>query len=180
MLRAGQSRAMITAQFVLTMARYNAWQNRQMKAAMEALGEDECKKDRGAIFGSILATANHLLWGDAMWMARFDGGARPQGGIPESVDMTARLPDWALERFRMDGRILLWAEALRAVDLVGDLKWYSGAQGREVSKSMALCVTHMFNHQTHHRGQVHAMVTAAGGEGWTSDLAFMPGEGPWL
>lgn len=180
MARAGQSRAMITPQFVLTMARYNAWQNKQMKAAMESLGEDACRADRGAFFGSILATANHLLWGDAMWMARFDGGARPETGIPESVAMTARLSDWALERFRMDGRILLWAEALRAIDLVGDLTWFSGAQGREVSRPMALCVAHMFNHQTHHRGQVHAMVTAAGGAGWTSDLAFMPEGGPWL
>ena len=45
---------------------------------------------------------------------------------------------------------------------------------------MALCVVHMFNHQTHHRGQVHAMVTAAGGKGWVSDLPFLPEEGPWL
>ena len=62
----------------------------------------------------------------------------------------------------------------------GDLTWYGALIGREMSKPRSLCVTHMFNHQTHHRGQLHAMATMAGCDGWTSDLIFMPEEGPWL
>ncbi|MDQ2088999.1 DinB family protein [Marimonas arenosa] len=171
---------MISPEYVLTMARYNAWQNRQMKVAVEPLPSAALTEDRGAFFGSILGTLNHLLWGDATWMARFDGGEKPAGGIPESTDLMPSLSEWAVARFRIDARILHWAESLRAVDLAGDLRWYSGAVGAEVARPMALCITHMFNHQTHHRGQLHAMATAAGAEGWTSDLAFMSEEGPWL
>lgn len=171
---------MIVPEYVRVMARYNAWQNGQMKAALEALPEAALREERGAFFGSILATLNHLLWGDWIWMARFDGGNGPPGGIPESVELTPSFSEWAIARFRMDGRIMGWADQLQAVNLTGDLEWFSGAQGRIVAKPMGLCVTHMFNHQTHHRGQLHAMATAAGAGGWVSDLAFMPEEGPWL
>ena len=171
---------LITPDYVLTMARYNVWQNKQMKAALEGLGAKALTEDRGAFFGSIFATANHLLWGDWIWMSRFDGGEGPGGGIPDSTATTASFSEWAIARFRMDARILRWAEGLSAIDLTGNLRWYSGALGAEMEKPLPLLVAHMFNHQTHHRGQIHAMATAAGVKGWVSDLGFMPDEGPWL
>lgn len=171
---------MITPDYCLTMARYNAWQNKQLKAIFDGLGQEDLSKDRKAFFGSILATANHLLWADRIWLARLTGQEGPQGGISESVHMAANGPAWAVERFRTDGALLKWAERLRAVELSGPLVWYSGALEREVSKPKALCVIHMFNHQTHHRGQIHAMLTAAGAKAPVSDLAFMPEDGPWL
>lgn len=171
---------MIDAGYCVQMARYNAWQNKQLKQAMGQLDPKDLTRDRGAFFGSILATANHLLWGDLLWMSRFDGGIAPEGDIPTGVTLCATLPAWELARFRADSRILTWAEALHSVDLTGELTWYSGALGCEVSRSRSLCIVHMFNHQTHHRGQIHAMLTAAGSKAPVSDLAFMPEEGPWL
>lgn len=171
---------MITPEYCVAMARYNAWQNKQLKAALDGMTPEELVKPRGAFFGSIQATVNHLLWADGMWMSRVDGGKAPGGGIAESVDLCARYGDWTVARFRMDARILLWAEAVHAVDLTGALSWYSGALGREISKPRALCIMHMFNHQVHHRGQVHAMLTAAGAEAPVTDLPFMPETGPWL
>ncbi|WP_328591477.1 DinB family protein [Marimonas lutisalis] len=171
---------MVTPEHVLSMARYNAWQNKQMKAALRELGDAACREDRGAFFGSILGTVNHLLWGDGRWMGRFDGGEAQTLAIEKSPGLTPNLSEWAVARFHMDGRILLWAEKLHAVDLAGDLTWTSGAGEAPHHKPMGLCVVHMFNHQTHHRGQVHAMVTAAGGKGWVTDLPFMSEEGPWL
>jgi uncharacterized damage-inducible protein DinB len=56
----------------------------------------------------------------------------------------------------------------------GDLTWFSGAMGKQMSKSKMLLVPHFFNHQTHHRGQIHAMLTAAGVKPGATDLAFMP------
>lgn len=165
---------------VLMLARYNAWQNRSMKAALEPLPAATVQQNLGAHFGSMLATVNHLLWADRMWMSRLAGWPAPGGGIAQSTEMTPTLPAWGAERFRLDGRLILWAEGLRAVSLRGDLRWYSGATGRDQVKPVAQCVLHMFNHQAHHRGQVHAMLTAAGGAGWTTDLAFMPQTGPWL
>ncbi|MBU2962132.1 DinB family protein [Citreicella sp. C3M06] len=165
---------------VSLLARYNGWQNREMKMALEALPIAALHVDRGAHFGSILATVNHVLWADQLWMSRLAGWPRPEGGIPESTRMAPTLSAWSAERFRVDARLILWSEGLRAVSLRGDLRWYSGATGREQVRPVGQCVLHMFNHQAHHRGQVHAMLTAAGGAGWVSDLAFMPEDGPWL
>lgn len=166
---------MIDAAYVRLMARYNAWQNRQLSPVVEAMDEAELTADRGAFFGSIFATLNHLLWGDRMWMSRFDPKATPpEGGIRESVGVTPTISVWSAERFRMDGRIRLWADGLDTIALRGNLTWYSGAAGREVTKPIALCVTQFFNHQTHHRGQVHAMLTAAGRDAPVSDLFLMP------
>ncbi|SFQ31153.1 Uncharacterized damage-inducible protein DinB (forms a four-helix bundle) [Roseivivax halotolerans] len=171
---------MIDASFTVQMARYNAWQNRQLKSIFKERGEAWLRETGQGFFGSIFATANHLLWADTIWMARFTQSPAPKGGIAESIAFTDTLPDWDIARFRMDARILDWAENLRSTELFGDLTWYSGAQGREVSRPRALCVAHMFNHQTHHRGQIHAMLTAAGATAPVSDLAFMPEDGPVL
>jgi len=168
---------MLSPDYVLSMARYNAWQNRQMKAALEALPEAELTRDRGAFFGSIFATVNHLLWADAMWMSRFADWPKPEVGIEGSTALVPTLAVWGAERFRADGRILIWAERLGALDLTGDLRWYSGATGRAQVRPLGQCLAHMFNHQTHHRGQVHAMMTAAGLDAPVSDLFLMPGEG---
>lgn len=166
---------MIDAAFVRLMARYNAWQNRQLSPIVEAMDEADLTADRGAFFGSILATLNHLLWADRMWMSRFDADVpKPEGGIAESVAITPTIDVWSAERFRTDGRIRLWAGNLDTVSLRGDLSWYSGAAGREVRKPVALCVTHFFNHQAHHRGQVHAMLMAAGEDAPVTDLFLMP------
>ncbi|MGH1353939.1 MAG: DinB family protein [Thalassovita sp.] len=171
---------MISPDYCVMMARYNAWQNGQMKTALVALDHAALIAERGAFFGSILKTANHLIWGDMIWMARFDNTARPEGGIAESTGLTPTCAAWAVARFDMDARILRWAENLQTVDLIGDQVWYSQSAKAEVSKPTAQCVTHFFNHQTHHRGQIHGMVTAAGGQGWTSDLFMLPEQGPWL
>lgn len=165
---------------VLTMARYNGWQNRQMKEALQALPQDALTQDRGAFFGSIFATMNHLLWGDWLWMSRFDGGDPPPVEASEHSRITPNIAEWGIQRFKMDARILHWAETRASVDLTGDLEWYSGTMGKVMSQSLSLCVTHFFNHQTHHRGQIHAMATAAGAKGWTTDLIFMPEEGPFV
>ena len=165
---------MISVEFVRTMARYNRWQNACVIAAAETLDEDALRVARGAFFGSILGTLNHLLWGDRVWMSRLSDWSVPPGGIKESAELYPTFAAWRADRDRADGRIVVWADALRPAQLRGALTWYSGAVGREVEKPVAVCVAHMFNHQTHHRGQVHAMLTAAGAKTADSDLVFMP------
>lgn len=167
---------MITPEYCRVMARYNAWQNQNIRRIVEGMDADALGRDRGAYFGSIHATLNHLLWGDTIWMSRFDGGQGLDVAMKDSVDMTPTITVWWAERFKMDGRISLWAEDLSSLDLVGELTWFSGLLGREVHRPVGLCVTHFFNHQTHHRGQVHAMLTAAGATTDDTDLFLMPGE----
>lgn len=170
---------MISADYCQMMARYNAWQNGQVKAACERLTEADLRADRGAFFGSIMGTLNHLLWGDLLWMSRFDGGEAPDETITTSVGMCPTLAVWGAERFRADGRIRNWAEALLEIDLTGEISWFSGAQNRDVTIPLAQAVVHFFNHQTHHRGQIHAMLTAVGQNPGDTDLAFMPEEAKW-
>lgn len=156
------------------MARYNAWQNKGLRKAVEALDNDALQLDRGAFFGSIMGTLNHLLWGDLIWMSRFDGGESPENVIAGSVDLTPSVAEWATLRFQTDGRIQLWADGLKSVDLTGELTWFSGSIMADVAKPRSMCVTHFFNHQTHHRGQLHGMLTAAGLSLPATDLVFMP------
>ncbi len=156
------------------MARYNAWQNNLLIDALEALPPEELGRDRGAFFGSIFATVNHILWADGIWVSRFDGKEGPTGSIADSLKLTGALSDWRPAREAMDQRITGWAEQLSDHDLEGDLTWYSGSAGRDLTKPKALCIIQLFNHQTHHRGQVHAMLTAAEAKGYVTDLPFLP------
>jgi uncharacterized damage-inducible protein DinB len=167
---------MISVDYVRTFARYNRWQNAAVIALAAQLSEADLRADRGAFFGSILGTLNHLLWGDRMWMSRLDGWTVPPGGIRDSVALCPTLAAWTADRQRADGRLVAWADRLRPAQLRGELRWHSGALGREVERPVALCVAHMFNHQTHHRGQVHAMLTAAGLSPPDTDLFVMPEE----
>lgn len=166
---------MIDIRYVRLMARYNRWQNRSLVAATDRLDDAARRLDRGAFFRSIHGTFAHLAWGDTMWMHRFAGTPKPAGGIKESPDS---VPDWQTFktlRAALDEAIVGWADELDGDWLVGDLTWYSGAAGRELSRPRALLVAHFFNHQTHHRGQIHAMLTAAGAKPEDTDLMVMPG-----
>jgi uncharacterized damage-inducible protein DinB len=165
---------MIDRAYVQRMARYNRWQNENIYGAVGRLSDDERRRDRGAFFGSIHKTLSHLVWADHIQMSRFTNVPRPHAGIPESV---ALFPDWdALkeERARFDGTIIDWAGAVDPVWLAGNHTYYSGAVKRDVTQPCWVLVTHMFNHQAHHRGQVHCMLTQAGSKPSDTDLPFMP------
>jgi uncharacterized damage-inducible protein DinB len=164
---------MIDKHYAITMARYNAWQNRSLYACAGALSPEARTMERGAFFGSIHATLNHILWGDQMWMARFDGAPAPSVGVQGSVAMFEAFEALAQARLKLDERIASWAQRLDPAWLEGDLAWFSGVLKRDISKPKALLVMHFFNHQTHHRGQAHAMLTAAGAKPEDTDLMLM-------
>jgi uncharacterized damage-inducible protein DinB len=163
---------MITPAYVRTMATYNRWQNENLYGAADGLSDAARKQERGAFFGSIHATLNHLVWADRMWMSRFQGAPRPSGGIPESTRLFERWDDLKRARAEFDGAIIDWAEKLDHAWLEGNLTWFSGSAKREVTKPKALLVTHYFNHQTHHRGQVHCLLTQCGAKPGDTDLPF--------
>jgi uncharacterized damage-inducible protein DinB len=165
---------MIDRAYVQRMARYNRWQNDNLYGVADKLSDEARRQERGAFFGSIHKTLSHLLWGDRIWMSRFTSAPRPPGGIPESV---ALYPDWEnlkAERIAFDGTILQWADGIEPAWLAADHSYYSGAAKREVTKPRWVLITHMFNHQTPHRGQVHCLLTQTGGKPSATDLPFMP------
>ena len=165
---------MIDPGYVQRMARYNRWQNENLYGVADTLTDGERRRERGAFFGSIHATFNHLLWADQIWMSRLAGSPRPEGGIPESVSRHAQWSDLKRGRGAFDEIIIDWADHLDPAWLAGDLTWYSLAAKTELSNPRWLLVTHMFNHQTHHRGQTHCMLTQAGGKPKDTDLPLMP------
>ena len=112
---------MIDAAYVQRMARYNRWQNENLYGAADALSDAERQRTRGAFFGSIHATLNHLLWGDRIWMSRLAGTPRPQGGIPQSVSLYADWNDLKRERAAFDTVIVDWADQLEDASLAGAL-----------------------------------------------------------
>ena len=165
---------MIGPAYVQRMARYNRWQNENLYGAAERLSPEEREKERGAFFGSIHKTLSHLLWADRVWMGRFTDQPRPPGGIPESVNL---FPDWRAlsdERAGVDQSIIAWADAVDETWLAQDQTYFSGVSGRTLTRPRALLVTHLFNHQIHHRGQVHCMLTQAGAKPHDTDLPLMP------
>lgn len=166
---------MIQRDYVLQMARYNAWQNNQLRDIVQQMSEAELVAERGAFFGSIFATLNHILWGDTLWMSRWcrDVSA-PKGSSAVHTTFTPDSGVWDTERFRLDGRIRIWAQTLSNLDLCDDLEWTSGTLGKTQTQPLGLCVVYMFNHQIHHRGQISQMLSAADIAPPVSDLVFMP------
>jgi uncharacterized damage-inducible protein DinB len=165
---------MIDRAYVQRMARYNRWQNENLYGVAETLSDDERRKERGAWFGSIHKTMSHLLWGDKVWMSRFTDLPRPDVGIPGSVSL---FPDWdklKAERIGFDQAISGWADTIDDRWLAADQTFMSAATNREWTHPRWVLVTHMFNHQTHHRGQVHSMLTQAGGRPSDTDFTVMP------
>lgn len=164
----------VTPDYCQLMARYNLWQNQNLVAAAEALSPAARAEERGAFFGSIAGTFSHLLWADLAWMSRFEAGEAPACGVTGSAALFADWEAFKAQRAETDARILAWAQALGVAELASDLAWYSGTLGRDVTRALGLCVAHFFNHQTHHRGQIHAMLTAAGARPGDTDLFVMP------
>jgi len=161
---------MITPTYLRTMAEYNAEMNRRLYAAAGRLSDAERRAPRGAFWGSIHGTLNHLLWGDQQWMSRFDNWPKPTIAIKQSNQVFDDFAALADERVKADAAISRWAGKVDDAWLDADMVWFSGAANREIRAPKRLLAAHMFNHQTHHRGQVHAMLTAAGQQTGDTDL----------
>ena len=161
---------MITPAYCRTMAAYNSEMNRRLYAAASRLSDSERRAPRGAFWDSIHGTLVHILWGDSQWMSRFDDWPRPQTPIKQSAQMIEDYGELCAARRKRDADIERWAARIDEAWLDGNLTWFSGAANREVSAPKQLLVTHFFNHQTHHRGQAHALLTAAGEKTGDTDL----------
>ena len=140
-------------------ATYNAWCNARLYDAAARLDDAGYRADRGAFFKSLHGTLNHLLVGDRIWMARFTGA----GEIPKSLDVIL-YDDFArlrAARVAEDGRIKRYIFSLSDADLAGTIRFRTFVSPQEVEQPLAPALDHFFNHQTHHRGQAHALLSAA-------------------
>ena len=155
--------------YATLMAEYNQWMNRKIYELCSALPDDDYRRDLGAFFGSIHRTLNHIVWCDQLFMARLLG-ERATIGEPGRI-IHDQLPALRQERAHLDERILHWARDLEAADLEAPFI-ISDDTGRSVPTYVI--AVQMFNHQTHHRGQVTAMLTRLGVDPGATDIPAMP------
>lgn len=166
---------MISSDFVHQMARYNRWQNGLMYAAADSLSDAQRRQECGAFFGSLHTTLAHILWADRVWMHRFAG--TPATSPADDQGRGSTYSDWTKlvsERQAFDQEILSWAGTVSDDWLKADFSWSNLAGTRTATLQAWKLVSHFFNHQTHHRGQAHALLTRFGAATEDTDLFLMP------
>lgn len=140
-------------------ARYNQWANETLYSAMTELPDQELKQDLKGFFGSPLGTLNHILVGDLIWMRRIDH----QDPQLDRLDLQLHdgLNDLAAARRDADARLIRLTENLTPDDLNATLV-YRNVAGEDCADALVGILAHIFNHQTHHRGQCHHMLSQLG------------------
>lgn len=170
------------------LATYNETMNAKVYSAAGRLGVDELARDRGAFFGSILGTLNHLVVADTIWLKRFAAHPSCRAALgdvvslasPQSLDqmLFQDFGELAERRVWLDQLIVSWVSDLADADLDTVLS-YHNTRGIPASKQLSGLILHFFNHQTHHRGQASTLLSQAGEDiGVTDLLVLVPNEGP--
>jgi uncharacterized damage-inducible protein DinB len=148
-------------------ARYNRLANEMLYEVCARLSEEERRRDLGAFFKSVHGTLNHLLLGDRIWMTRFEGGSHPSTDLGSILhDDFAALRD---ARAAMDVRIEKFFTALPPDFAAGSIRYLNNA-GIVSDDPLDVLLPHFFNHQTHHRAQVHTLLSQLGQDTPVLDL----------
>jgi uncharacterized damage-inducible protein DinB len=160
----------ITPEYCRVMAGYNAEMNHRVYAAAERLDDGARREQAGAFWTSVHGTLSHILWADRLWLARFADGPKPHVDMGSSDRMYDDFAELKAQREETDAFMRRWAATVREDWLGTEMAWFSAVLQREVRAPVRLLVTHFFNHQTHHRGQAHALLTRAGEAVGDTDL----------
>ena len=153
---------------LVMLAAYNAWANERLYAAAATLPDADYRAEGGAFFGSLHGTLNHILVGDRIWMHVFTG----EGEKPSGLDtiLYDDLESLGRARHAEDTRISAYIGSLGEADLAGVARYRTVRSPADIEQELAPLLLHFFNHQTHHRGQAHSLLTRARGEAPSLDL----------
>lgn len=156
------------------MAAYNAWANKRVFDAAIALSEEDYRKDCQVFFRSLHGTLNHMFVTDVVWLARFRGQPNP----PWTLDHIAHddRSELRARRSALDRDIIGFTFALLDRELARDFTYRPITTPESVTQKLATAMAHFFNHQTHHRGHCHAMLTRLAGEAPALDLIYFQRE----
>jgi uncharacterized damage-inducible protein DinB len=140
------------------LAGYNAWCNERLYAAAATLSDADYRANRGAFFKSVHGTLNHILVADRIWMKRFTGA----GEQPPSLDaiLYDDLVSLRTARQSQDTLITRYIDRLSDGEFAGPIRYKTIVNPQTIEQSLAPALDHFFNHQTHHRGQAHALVSS--------------------
>jgi uncharacterized damage-inducible protein DinB len=156
------------------LAQYNHWANLRVYDAAASLPDRDYRADRGAFFRSIQGTLNHLLLADRVWMGRFSGETFAAPAL--DTILFDDLPTLTRERIREDERIRSFAAGLDIERLGHPLRYVRVSSNTVYSQPLWTALDHFFNHQTHHRGQIHAILTGLGVKAPELDLIYFQRE----
>lgn len=162
---------MITPRYVQMMSRYNQAMNEKLYDACALLTDEQRKADRSAFFGSIHNTLNHILWADARAIASFTGKEPPAGDT--RTELHADFDALRAHRRAIDAAFVQIAEGIAQPVLDVLRTQGSVATGRERTWPVGALLVHLFNHQTHHRGQISTLLSQLGIDIGVTDI-------PWL
>jgi uncharacterized damage-inducible protein DinB len=158
------------------MATYNAWANTRLFRMAAQLPDEQYRRDVGAYFESLHGTLNHLLVTDRIWLRRLTG----TGAAPTRLDaiLFDGLDELTRARREEDERLVSFVESLTDAQLEAPLG-YRTTKGSAQQQKHREVLAHLFNHQTHHRGQAHVILTVLGvREPDSLDLLAMQRERP--
>ncbi len=149
-------------------AAYNAWANARIYEHAAQLSDDDYRADRGAFFKSVHGTLNHLLATDRIWMQRFTGA----GEAPDRLDaiLFDQFDELQTARVAEDRRIIAFVENLDEAALSRSIRYRAISMPAEFEQELASALAHWFNHQAHHRGQIHCLLTGLAGVAPELDL----------
>ncbi|MFA6164472.1 MAG: DinB family protein [Methylobacter sp.] len=161
------------------LSRYNQWMNDKLYNTAAQLPANELARNRGAFFGSVLGTLNHIMVADIIWLQRFSDHPSQHPALdqirsmpkPQALAQTL-INDFTVlsaERRKLDATIITWCEQLDASDLNYKLA-YHNMKGEAAVKNFASLMLHFFNHQTHHRGQATTLLSQQGLDVGVTDL----------
>jgi uncharacterized damage-inducible protein DinB len=151
------------------MARYNGWANALIYAAAAEMASEDFARETGAFFGSLKGTLNHVLAADRIWMHRLTGEGETYSEL--NIVLHDDLAALAAARIAEDARIVKWVEGLSQADFERDFQ-YANMAGDPFTDRLDLLLCHFFNHQTHHRGQAHALISELGHAPPSIDLIY--------
>jgi uncharacterized damage-inducible protein DinB len=168
--------------YLTRMARYNQWVNRRLYDKVQLLPAAEIAKDRGAFFGSILGTLNHILVGDMFWLRHFSSSKLCKDALApvREMSMPTSLRDILFDdiqalrtkREEMDALILDFSDTWNDEILATPIR-YRNMAGEKHQQPLGALRQHLFNHQTHHRGQITTLFFQAGIDPDATDLIMM-------
>jgi len=156
-----------------TMAAYNRWMNERLYALCAELSDEERKRDLRAFFRSIHGTLNHLLLADRLWLGRFTGELLKIQGLDQ--ELYADFAELRRERARTDEALTSWVATLSDSRLAAPFTFASYTKPQSRTLPLWTAVTHFFNHQTHHRGQLTTLIKQTGRDPGVTDLIWLPG-----
>lgn len=174
--RPNWNRNMVTLDWLRALSRYNRWMNDKLYSLSATLGDEERKRDQGAFFKSIHGTFNHLLLADRVWLARFTGVSVADGFMAPGIrsldqELYADFEELRRERAKTDDELSAWVAGLTEERIAGPLVFTR--RGTRQESPLWWAVVHLFNHQTHHRGQITTLLSQQGMDPGVTDLVAM-------